>query len=226
MSIRAEFSPPHLQQLVADARNGNTLAFGQLRDLHKDRVYNFVARRLADPVEAEDVAQETFVKAYRALPTFRGACSFYTWLRTIAGNLTIDALRKRQQQRSSYSLDAPVELEDGPISPNVATSSYCQPEAELVTAELQRQVHIAIRELPPKLRTVVVLYELEGLNYAQIAVRLGCPVGTIKSRMFNARNQLKRNLLRSRARQVLAANFMGFENLEAALSQPTQSVAG
>jgi RNA polymerase sigma-70 factor, ECF subfamily len=218
MKTRAEFSPLHVEQLVAGSRKGDTVAFDQLVGLYKDRVCAFVARRLSDPVEAEDIAQETFVKAYRHLPSFRGASSFPTWLYRIAGNLTIDSMRKRQRRGSNYSLDASPEVEGEPVVRQFAAPPSCEPEKGLETSELRREVHRAIRDLAPKLRTVLVLYELQGLNYREIAATLGCPVGTVKSRIFNARGELKRSLLGSRARELLAANFVGLEGPEVALS--------
>lgn len=224
MKTRTELSSPHVEQLVAGSRRGDTAAFDQLVYLYKDRVQAFVQRRLSDSVEAEDIAQETFVRAYRHLPSFRGAASFQTWLHCIAGNLTVDSLRKRQRRGNHYSLDAPVDTEGGALARELMAPSYSEPHRDLETSELQREVHRAIRDLSPKLRTVVVLYELKGMNYAEIAQTLGCPVGTVKSRMFNARNQLKRNLLRTQTKQVLAAHFMGFETLEAELLHTSPSV--
>ena len=222
MTTMVEFPLPHVEQLVAGSQRGDTVAFDQLVGLYKDRVYAFVVRRLSDPVEAEDIAQEAFVRAYRHLPSFRGASSFQSWLHRIAGNLTIDSLRKRQRRASSYSLDAPLEVEGGAVARELVAPPYCEPERYLETAELRREVHCAIRGLSPKLRAVVVLHELQGLNYREIAVTLGCPVGTVKSRMFNARAQLKQNLLRPGARQLLAASF-ALEDPRGALSQPSRA---
>lgn len=202
-----EYAAMHVDQLVAGSKRGDTGAFDQLVRMYKDRVHAFAARRLSDPVEAEDIAQETFVRAYRHLPSFRGAASFQSWLHSIAGNLTIDALRRRQRRGNHYSLDAPQETEGGVLARELMAPSYYDPHRDVETSELQREVHRAIRSLSPKLRTVVVLYELQGLNYKEIAETLGCPVGTVKSRMFNARIQLKQNLLRPGTRQLLASRL-------------------
>ena len=218
MKTKAEFSPQDVEQLVAGSRRGDTVAFDQLVGLYRDGIRAFVARRLSDPVEAEDIAQEVFIRAYRGMPAFRGDSSFQSWLHRIALNLTIDSTRRRERRGSSYSLDAPVEVEEGPVARELAAPSYCEPEKDLETAELRREVHRAIRDLSPKLRTVVVLYELQGLNYREIAAMLGCPVGTVKSRVFCARGQLRRDLSRSRARQLLAASFVGLEGPKVALA--------
>lgn len=225
MKNRAEFSPPHVEKLVASSKNGDTVAFDHLVRLYKERVWAFVARRLADPVEAEDITQETFVKAYRAMATFRGASAFYTWLCCIAGNLTIDAMRKRQRHLATYSLDAPLETQGVPLERDFAAPSYREPDNEVEAAEVQREVHRAIRDLEPKLRTVVVLYELQGFNYAEIAMLMGCPLGTVKSRMFRARNELKRHLLHSHARQLLSTSFVTLEGPKVAHAQPARSAA-
>ncbi|MEN6546713.1 MAG: sigma-70 family RNA polymerase sigma factor [Armatimonadia bacterium] len=200
-------SRSQVQQLVAGSRAGETVAFDQLVSLYKASISAFVAHRLCDPLEAEDIAQETFFRAYRSLPSFQGSCSFYTWLRCIAGNLTTDAMRRRQRLSGTLSLDAPLEFNGEEVERELAGPLYYQPEMEVETAELQREVHRAVQDLTPKLRTVVVLYELQGLTYRQIAMEIGCPVGTVRSRMFNARNQLKRRLLQPKSRDVLAASF-------------------
>lgn len=219
MSTRAEFSPPRLEQLVADSTNGDTIAFDQLFNLYEDRIRAFVARRLPDPVEAEDIVQEAFVKAYRHLPSFRGASSFGTWLYRIAHNLTIDSARKRRRRGRDYSVDAPLEVGTSSAVSELTAPAHYGPEKVLEAAELRREVHYAIRDLSPKLRAVLVLYELDGLNYGEIAVTIGCPVGTVKSRLFKARDQLKRNLLCSRARTFLPSSFVEHEEAEGALSR-------
>jgi RNA polymerase sigma-70 factor, ECF subfamily len=207
MNTNTRPSPPHVEQLVAGSKRGDAAAFDQLVQLYKQSIHAFVARRLSDPIEAEDIAQETFVRAYLAMPTFRKGSSFHIWLRCIAGNLTIDSLRRRQRGATTYSLDAPVEIEGTPLAREFAASACYEPHKTLETTELQREVHRAIRDLSPKLRAVVVLHELQGLNYGEIAATVGCPIGTVKSRMFKARGQLKRNLQRPDSRQLMAANF-------------------
>lgn len=225
MMIRAELSPPHVEQLVASSKNGDTVAFDQLVGLYEKSICGFVARRLSDPIEAEDITQETFVRAYRALSTFRGASAFYTWLRCIAGNLTTDAMRRRHRYVSSYSLDSPLELGNSSLDREFAAPSYRQPDRELEAAEVQREVHRAIRSLAPKLRAVMVLYELQGFNYSEIAMLVGCPLGTVKSRMFKARNEMKRRLLHSQARQLIASDYVTLEDPQVALAQYSEAMA-
>lgn len=194
MTTRVELSPNQVHQLVERARAGDALAFDELVTLYMDKIYSYVARMVGDTSEAEDIAQETFVKAFRNIRSFRGASSFQTWLYRIASNLTIDAVRRRKRRENTVSLDAPVEGDAGQITRELEDVSLAGPSGSLETAELQRHVHRAIQELSPKLRAVVVLYELQGLSYEEIAEVLRCPLGTVKSRLFNARMELKERL--------------------------------
>lgn len=194
MISRYDVRPQQVEELVEKSKLGETTAFDRLVDLYKDRIYNYVARMVHDPIEAEDIAQEAFVKVYRNLPSFRGASTFQTWLYRIASNLTIDSVRRRRRRENTCSLDAPLDTEEGQMAREQEDCSTPGPARDLETAELQRQVHRAIQQLSPKLRSVVVLYELQGLSYEEIADILGCPLGTVKSRLFNARMELKQKL--------------------------------
>jgi RNA polymerase sigma-70 factor, ECF subfamily len=194
MMTKTQVPPQQVDQLVQRSQRGDTAAFDQLVNLYQDRIYNYVARMVRDPVEAEDIAQEAFVKAYRNLPSFRGASTFQTWLYRIAGNLTIDAVRRRRRRENTFSLDAPVDTEEGAMTRELEDVSLPGPSGRVESSETRRQVHQAIQQLSPKLRSVVVLYELQGLSYEEIADILGCPLGTIKSRLFNARMELKDKL--------------------------------
>ena len=180
-----------VEDLVERAKAGDRPAFGQLVEVYQDKIYGYASRMLGDPDEAEDVAQETFVRAYRSLPHFRGAASFHTWLYRIASNLAIDvARRNRRQSTGNFSLDEPLESEEGDYEREIADESG-SPEQLTQRREMQELVRQAVAELPEKLRAVVVLYELQGESYEDIAEILGCPLGTVKSRLFNARSQLK-----------------------------------
>lgn len=194
MAIKVETSPEQVQSLVARAQAGEEHAFDRLVDLYHDKIYNYVVRMVSDPSEAEDITQEAFVKAYRNLRSFRGAASFQTWLYRIANNLTIDSVRRRKRRDNTVSLDEPVEGEEGSLSRELEDAQTVGPGQSLETAELQHFVHEAIQELSPKLRAVVVMYELQGLSYEEIADILHCPLGTVKSRLFNARMELKDKL--------------------------------
>ncbi len=187
------------RQLVQQARRGDDSAFEALVSHYHPRIYDYVARMVRDPVEAEDVAQEAFVRAYLALPTFRGESSFQTWLYRIASNLAIDASRHRKRhQCQTVSFDEPLETDDMDSEmtrdlPDETSRSL----ADTVEAqEVREQVWEAISELSDKLRSVVILHDLQGLAYDEIATALDCPLGTVKSRLFNARCQLRDKLRR------------------------------
>ncbi len=183
--------------LVELAKQGDDEAFGILVDEYKGKIYNYVSRMLHDPTEAEDVAQEVFIRAYENLMGFRGAASFQTWLYRIASNLAIDAARARNRRDvGAFSLDRPVATDDGQLERELPTGER-GPDGQVESTELQEIVAEALTELSPKLRMVISLFDIEGLSYREIADVLGCPVGTVKSRLFNARNQL-RQILASR----------------------------
>ena len=182
-----------IERLVRHAQDGDRDAFTRLVDIFKGKIYNYVLRMLGDPETAEDVAQEAFIKAYSSLVDFRGASSFQTWLYRIAGNLAIDTMRRRKYRQGHVSLDQPLETGDGDVERDIP-DERAGPERELQSAQLKRKVDEAILKLSPKLRTVILLYELQGLSYEDIARVVGAPLGTVKSRLFNAREQLKRML--------------------------------
>lgn len=186
----------NLADLVEKAKGGDLEAFERLVAHYQDRVYNYVLRMVHDPVEAQDVAQETFLRAYQGLPRFRGASSFQTWLYRIASNLAIDAARTRKRRGVGLvSIDEPLEQEDDmEMGRDLADESGHGPLDEAMRQELQREVWRAVGELSDRLRPVVVLSDLQGLSYQEVADILGCPVGTVKSRLFNARNQLREKL--------------------------------
>ncbi|MFP3903721.1 MAG: sigma-70 family RNA polymerase sigma factor [Armatimonadota bacterium] len=179
-----------IEELVRRARQGDRDAFEKLVDEYKDKIYNYVARMLNDRDRAEDVAQETFIRAYTSLPNFRGASSFQTWLYRIASNLAIDTMRRRSYREGEFSLDETLQTREGEVQRQVEDEGP-GPEKTIQNEELRAQIEDAIVELSPKLRTVIVLYELQGLSYKEIAEVVGAPLGTIKSRLFNAREQLR-----------------------------------
>ena len=187
-------SQAEIERFVERAKRGDQQAFGCLVDEYKDKIYSYVSRMLGDPYEAEDVTQEAFVRAYRSLPRFRGASSFHTWLYRIASNLAIDVVRRRKRNDvSAFSLDEPLESDDGEYEREIADDTG-GPEDATGTRETQVAVRRAIMDLPAKLRDVMILYELQGETYEDIAEILDVPLGTVKSRLFNARNQLKDRL--------------------------------
>jgi RNA polymerase sigma-70 factor (ECF subfamily) len=196
-----------VEVLVERAQAGDLEAFETLVARYQDRVYNYVLRMIYDPMEAQDVAQDTFVRAWQGLPRFRGASSFQTWLYRIASNLAIDAARSRKRRSLvTVSLDEPVEgMEASELGHDLPDDERNGPADLLEQQELRRYVWEGIGELSDKLRPVIVLADLQGLSYGEIAEILGCPVGTVKSRLFNARSQLRDNLRERLPLEILSA---------------------
>ena len=177
--------------LVERAKSGDPRAFEGLVDAYKDRIYSYVSRMLHDPVEAEDIAQDTFLRAYQSLPNFRGASSFQTWLYRIASNLVIDSVRKqKRRQNHAISLDAPMDTDEGMMARELPDERR-GPDELAESVAIQEEVKLAIAQVSARLRSVLVMYDLQGMSYQEIAEVLGCPLGTVKSRLFNARAQLK-----------------------------------
>jgi RNA polymerase sigma-70 factor (ECF subfamily) len=178
--------------LVQRVLRGERNAYDLLVLKYQHKVVKLVLRYLRDPAEAEDVAQEAFIKAYRALPQFRGDSAFYTWLYRIAINTAKNALAARDRSPVSYELD----LQGGDDSPDLVgrLKDPETPEGLALTEEIRNTVNSAIEALPEDLRTAIVLRELEGLSYEEIAATMDCPVGTVRSRIFRAREAIDRRL--------------------------------
>ncbi len=179
--------------LVAAAQRGDLNAFNELVLAYQDRVYNLAYRILGDPAAAEDATQETFIAAYRHLSTFRGG-SFLSWLMRIVANRCYDELR-RHKRRPTVSWESFGEM-DEEANPFLV-NSHPTPEEAAQEAELARFLQSAIATLPPDQRIVLVLSDIEGMNYQEIAGTVGIPVGTVKSRLARARARL-RDLLQAR----------------------------
>jgi len=180
--------------LLERAQAGDLRAFEELVQPHVGRIHSYIARMVGDPAEAEDLTQEVFLRAHRAINSFRGGATFQTWLYRIATNITVDAIRRRKRQEKRVSsLDDPLPGTEGTIARDVADPQPT-PEELVETEELRQEVTRAIQELSPKLRAVVVLFDLEGCSYGDIAEALRLPLGTVKSRLFNARARLRDRL--------------------------------
>jgi RNA polymerase sigma-70 factor, ECF subfamily len=178
-------------ELVRRAQRGERGAFDLLVLRYQHKVVKLVARLLRDPTEAEDVAQEAFVKAYRALASFRGDSAFYTWLYRIAVNTARNAMASRQRRPLDYEADLS-ETEQSAVASRMSHSDT--PEATALSDEIHATVNRAVAELPEDLRTAIILREIEGLSYEEIAAAMDCPVGTVRSRIFRAREAIDRNL--------------------------------
>jgi RNA polymerase sigma-70 factor (ECF subfamily) len=178
-------------ELVKRAQRGERGAFDLLVLRYQHKVVKLVARLLRDPAEAEDVAQEAFVKAYRALGSFRGDSAFYTWLYRIAVNTARNSIASRQRRPLDYEADLS-ENEQSAVESRMRHTDT--PEANVLSEEIHRTVNRAVEELPEDLRTAIILREVEGLSYEEIAQAMDCPVGTVRSRIFRAREAIDRNL--------------------------------
>jgi RNA polymerase sigma-70 factor, ECF subfamily len=179
------------QELVRRVQAGDQSAFNLLVLKYQHRVLKLVGRFVNDPTEAEDVAQEAFLKAYRALASFRGDSAFYTWLYRIAINTAKNALVSQRRRPVDFDLD----LQDPDQYERQARLKEADtPEGVLLTDEIRAVVEEAMEQLPEDLRTAIVLRELEGLSYEEIAEAMDCPVGTVRSRIFRAREAIDKKL--------------------------------
>ena len=181
--------------LVTQAQEGSREAFGLLVSRYQERVLNLVYRRLDDRELALDVAQEVFLKAYRALPRFRADSKFYTWLFRIAVNESISA-RRRLVRRKTASLDAT--NSEGEKSQDPPDTRF-EPGAEVERLDDQAMVRRAIAELDDDLAEVILLRDIDQLSYAEVAETLQMPLGSVKSRLHRARNALKAQLVKAQA---------------------------
>jgi RNA polymerase sigma-70 factor (ECF subfamily) len=178
--------------LVRRVQRGDKGAFDALVLKYQHKLVKLVMRYVRNPAEAEDIAQEAFIKAYRALPQFRGDSAFYTWLYRIAINTAKNAVVSRDRSPIEYDLDRNNTEESYDMQGRMKDSET--PEGLVLTDEIRTTVNAAIDSLPEDLRTAIVLRELEGLSYEEIAAAMDCPVGTVRSRIFRAREAIDRRL--------------------------------
>ena len=179
------------RELVARVQRGDKKAFDVLVLKYQQKVANLVARYVRDPGETLDVTQEAFIKAYRALPGFRGDSAFYTWLYRIAINTAKNYLVSMGRRPPGTDVDSDT-AEQQDTSGRMKDNDT--PENQLLSAEIARTVQQAIDDLPEDLRTAVVLRELEGMSYEEIANAMSCPIGTVRSRIFRARDAIDKKL--------------------------------
>ena len=175
------------QLLVERAQRGDRRAFDLLVLKYQQKILKLIMRYVRDQTEALDVSQEAFVKAYRALPAFRGESAFYTWLYRIAINTAKNHLVALQRKPIEYALDAQ-DTDSAERNPQLREEDG--PEGLAMQEELRQAVERALAALPEELRTAILLREIEGLSYEEIAVAMECPVGTVRSRIFRARETI------------------------------------
>ena len=174
------------KELVKRAKEGDSRAFDLLVQKYQFKVVNLVSRYVRSE-EAQDVAQEAFIKAYRGLKSFRGDSAFYTWMYRIAVNSAKNYLLSAARRQADYQVD----VEDAEYFDDAAVlRDYDTPDHVLLSQELEEKVFGAINQLPEDLKTAITLRELEGLSYEQIAEAMECPIGTVRSRIFRAREAI------------------------------------
>jgi len=180
------------QQLVERAQRGDKRAFDLLVSKYQRKLGRLLSRFIRDSTEVEDVTQEAFIKAYRALPTFRGDSAFYTWLYRIGINTAknyLVALGRRAPTTTTIDSEEAEGFEDGDQLRDLNT-----PEDELASKQVAETVNQTLGELPEELRTAITLREIEGLSYEDIANIMNCPIGTVRSRIFRAREAIAEKL--------------------------------
>lgn len=178
--------------LVERVRSGDKRAFELLVEKYRRKIGRLLSRMVRDPEEVEDIAQETFIKAYRALPQFRGDAAFYTWLYRIAVNTAKNYLAARNRNMLTVSDVAGEEEEVG--DERYAAPDIDTPDAQLLSKQIAFAVNEAVEALPEELRTAITLREIEGMSYEDIANFMGCPIGTVRSRIFRAREAIAAKL--------------------------------
>jgi RNA polymerase sigma-70 factor (ECF subfamily) len=180
------------QQLVERVQRGDKHAFDLLVSKYQRKLGRLISRFVRDPAEAEDVTQDAFIKAYRALPGFRGDSAFYTWLYRIGINTAKNHLlanKRRAPTSTPFDAEEAESFEEGSLLHEVST-----PENELMSKQVVDVVQTSLQQLPEDLRSALTLREIEGLSYEEIASVMNCPIGTVRSRIFRAREAVAENL--------------------------------
>jgi RNA polymerase sigma-70 factor, ECF subfamily len=180
------------RQLVERARNGDKRAFDLLVQKYHRRLMRLISRMVRNQEEVEDIAQETFIKAYRALPQFRGDAAFYTWLYRIGVNTARNFLSSRNRAMPTISDQAVNDDDD--VDERLVAQDINTPESMLLSKQVAYAVNEAVEALPEELRTAITLREMEGMSYEEIAEMMGCPIGTVRSRIFRAREAIATKL--------------------------------
>lgn len=178
-------------ELIAEVQKGDKSAFDSLVLKYQYKVFKVVARYVSDPSEVLDVTQESFIKAYNALDKFRGDSSFYTWLYRIAVNTAKNYIisKGRRIPESDYDIS---DVEH--FLPKSVSKEFATPEGVIICDEIEHVLYDIIDELPSDLRTAIILREIEGLTYDDISAVMDCPVGTVRSRIFRAREAIDKKL--------------------------------
>ncbi len=178
-------------ELVKRVQAGDKAAFDILVQKYQHKVVNLINRFVSDQTECYDIAQDAFIKAYRAIGNFRGDSQFYTWLYRIAANTAKNHLASRARKSPAYTVD----VEDAEhFEGESGLKEYTTPENLLLSEEIEQTVFKAIENLPDDLKSAITLREIEGLSYEEIAEVMDCPIGTVRSRIFRARDAIDKEL--------------------------------
>ena len=179
------------QVLVQRVKQGDKRAFDLLVQKYQHRIVSLVSRYVSDSADALDVAQEAFIKAYRAIGNFRGDSAFYTWLYRIAINTAKNFLVAKGRRPPASDIDA---QDAEQFAGDTRLKDRATPEHELLRSEIEETVYATIATLPDDLRTAIMLREMEGMSYEEIATTMECPIGTVRSRIFRAREAIDEKL--------------------------------
>jgi RNA polymerase sigma-70 factor (ECF subfamily) len=178
-------------ELVRRVQAGDAKAFDVLVQKYQHKVINLIGRFVSDHAECQDIAQDAFIKAFRAIDSFRGDSQFYTWLYRIAANTAKNYLASRARKSPGYTVD----VEDAEhFEGESRLKEYTNPENLLLTDEIKRTIFNAIDRLPDDLKSAITLREIDGLSYEEIADVMDCPIGTVRSRIFRARDVIDKEL--------------------------------
>ena len=181
--------------LVKRCQAGDAEAFDELVTRYRTRVFGMIYNMVHNEQDAWDLAQDSFVKAWKSIKRFRGQSSFYTWIYRIVMNVTIDWLRKKQVKAGGAEFDDSVQLKEVDPASKTVPKQEALPSETLERREIRTEIDKAIAQLSPEHRAVILMKEIEGMQYHEIAEALGCSIGTVMSRLFYARKKLQ-NLLR------------------------------
>jgi len=190
----AQADVPELE-LVRHAQEGDTEAFDELVSRFRTRVFGMIYNMVHNEQDAWDLAQDSFLKAWKSIGRFRGQSSFYTWIYRIVMNVTIDWLRKKQVKGSGAEFDDTIQLKEIDPASHTVPHAAIQPHEHMEHQEIRTRIEAAIAQLSPEHRAVILMKEIENMQYHEIAESLGCSIGTVMSRLFYARKKLQ-NLLR------------------------------
>ncbi len=185
-------SNAHDDELIARLQAGDQAAYAQLVEEHAGKIYRLALRLMGNEADAEDVLQETFLSAFKSMDRFEARSSLSTWLYRIASNAALMRLRRKEPEQ--VSVDEPVERDDGELIPRQLFDFCCLPEEDLLREEARAEMQRAVDELPPSLRSVFILRDIEGLSTEETAEALDLSVSAVKSRLMRARLKLRERL--------------------------------